>query len=258
MTQMFDTRRPNSDLAQKTFYRVTGKAFNSMSPPLSKYQRGARDLFNEFEWDSGLGGESVAGQVKGLSLNQSRLDGLSQPDEGWAYLQWTMEFRNDHPESQREARAEVQLPPGGVVSRVTLWVNGEPREAAFAGRGEVRAAYQKVAVQQRRDPVLVTTTGPDRVLVQCFPISPGGGTMKIRLGITAPLLIEHTNQAVLRLPCLVERNFKVRSAFEHSFWLETPKKARADFAKSAGGGKTRFSTRWDSIFSCSMAGRISK
>ncbi len=105
------------------------------------------------------------------------------------------EFRNQHEWSQREARAQVLLPPGGVVSRVTLWVNGEPREAAFAGRGEVRAAYQQVAVQQRRDPVLVTMSGPDRVLVQCFPIQPNGGTMKIRLGITVPLLIESTSAA---------------------------------------------------------------
>jgi hypothetical protein len=230
-TELFDSRRPNTVLAQKVFYRVTGKAFNAVPPPLSKYQRSARDLFNEFEWDNGLGGETVAGQVKGLSLQQSRMDGLCEPDEGWAYLQWTCEFRNDHEWSQREARAQVLLPPGGVVSRVTLWVNGEPREAAFAGRGEVRAAYQQVAVQQRRDPILVTMSGPDRVLVQCFPIQPRGGTMKIRLGITAPLLMEKTNETALRLPCMVERNFKVSSQFEHSFWLESPRGARAEFTK---------------------------
>jgi hypothetical protein len=63
----------------------------------------------------------------------------------------------------------VQLPPGGVVSRLTLWVNGEEREAAFAGRSQTRQAYQQV-VSRRRDPVLVTTAGRDRVLVQCFPV----------------------------------------------------------------------------------------
>jgi hypothetical protein len=230
-TTMFNGRRPDSELAQKVFYRVTGKAFNAVPPPLSKYQRSAQDLFNEFEWDNGLGGESVAGQVKGLSLQQSRIDGTCEPDEGWAYLQWTFEFRNEHQWSQREARTQISLPPGGVVSRVTLWVNGEPREAAFAGRGEVRAAYQQVAVQQRRDPVLVTMSGPDRVLVQCFPIQPNGGTMKIRLGITVPLLIESTNEAALRLPSVIERNFKVASKFEHNFWLESPRQTRAEFAK---------------------------
>jgi hypothetical protein len=67
-----------------------------------------------------------------------------------------------------------------------LWVNGEEREAAFAGRSQTREAYQKVAIQQRRDPVLVTTAGPDRVQMQCFPVPPNGGLMKIRIGITAP------------------------------------------------------------------------
>lgn len=101
---------------------------------------------------------------------------------------WTLEFRNDGV-PDRETRAQILLPPGGVVSRLTLWANGEEREAAFAGRSKVRAAYQEVAVQQRRDPVLVTTAGPDRVLIQCFPVPRNGGTMKVRLGITAPLLL---------------------------------------------------------------------
>jgi hypothetical protein len=89
-------------------------------------------------------------------------------DGGVGYMEWTLIFRNDS-DRQREARAEVQLPPGGVVSRLTLWVNGEEREAAFAGRGQVREAYQKVAIQQRRDPVLVTTAGRDRVLDPMLP-----------------------------------------------------------------------------------------
>jgi len=223
--ELFGGRRPNAELARKAYYRVTGKPFNSVAPPLSKYQRAGRDLFGEFDWDQGLGGETVAGQVRGLSLAQSRFDGMCRPDEGWAYFEWILEFRNDHERSQREARAQILLPPEGVVSRLTLWVNGEEREAAFAGRAQVREAYQKVAVQQRRDPVLVTTTGPDRVLVQCFPIPPNGGTMKIRLGITAPLLVENSNHAALKLPRVIERNFGVASPFRHSLWLEAPEPA---------------------------------
>ena len=83
-----------------------------------------------------LGGETVAGKVKGLSMATSQIDGFCNPDSAWAYFEWTMEFRNDHESRAREARAQLQLPPGGVVSRLTLWVNGEEREAAFAGRGD--------------------------------------------------------------------------------------------------------------------------
>ena len=42
---------------------------------------------------------------------------------------------------------------------------------------EVRQAYQQVAIRQRRDPVLVNTCGPDRILMQCFPVTPNGGIM---------------------------------------------------------------------------------
>ena len=99
-----------------------------------------------------------------------------------------MDFKNQS-NFQREARAKIKLPPGAVVSRLTLWINDEEREAAFAARGKVTEAYTQV-VRRRRDPVLVTTAGPDRILVQCFPVPPDGRTMKIRIGITAPLVIE--------------------------------------------------------------------
>src|SRR5215218_6912721 len=36
MTGFMDSRRPDSSVAQKTFYRVTGKAYNSVPPPFSK------------------------------------------------------------------------------------------------------------------------------------------------------------------------------------------------------------------------------
>lgn len=96
---------------------------------------------------------------------------------------------------------QVLLPPGGAVTRLTLWVHGEPEEAAFAATPQVKQAYKSI-VFERRDPVLVTDCGPDRVFVQCFPVPPKG-EMKIRLGITAPL----AKGATLALPQIIERNF---------------------------------------------------
>ena len=106
------------------------------------------------------------------------------------------------------------------MSRLNLWVNGEPREAAFAGRTKVTQAYQQVAIRQRRDPVLVTTAGRDRVLVQCFPV-PVGGEMKIRLGITIPLLLEDQTHANLVMPHFVNRNFRIPDDVRHSVWIES-------------------------------------
>ncbi len=210
---------------QEVYFRVTGQPFNAVRPPLSPLRGAGREVLRDFEWDSAVGGESVAGHVSGLSLLSSRLDAMGNADDGWSYTEWTLEFRNDHERQPREARAEIQLPPGGAVSRVTLWVDGEEREAAFAGRGEVRAAYQQVAVVQRRDPILVTTSGPDRVLMQCFPVPAQGGTMKVRLGITAPLAPLAMNEVAFVWLRFAERNFAIREELRHHAWLETPQPA---------------------------------
>lgn len=212
----------NADQARTIYYRVTGRPFNSVPPP-SLYTRAGRwDAFDQdFTWDDALGGDAVAGRVKGLSLASSRLDAVAEPVSALVYCEWTLEFKNVSSQ-QREARAQIALPPGGVVSRLTLWVDGEEREAAFAGRSAVKQAYRQVAVVQRRDPVLLTTCGPDRVLMQCFPIPANGGSMKIRVGITAPLMLEGLDRGRFLWPSFLERNFTVAAQFQHSLWLESP------------------------------------
>jgi hypothetical protein len=209
-----------AEQVQTVFFRVTGQPYNAVRPPLSRLRGPGARMLGDFEWDNAVGGEAVAGHVSGLSLNGSRLDAMGNANDGWGYTEWTLEFRNDHDFQAREARAEIQLPPGGVVSRVTLWVNGEEREAAFAGRGEVRAAYQQVAVVKRRDPILVTTSGPDRVLMQCFPVPSRGGLMKVRLGITAPLNPVAPGEVAFVWPRFAERNFAIRADLRHHAWLE--------------------------------------
>lgn len=223
----------SEDEARQVYFRVTGEPFNAQPPPETARSRRNRPLMEEFafgpeEADSGLGGESVAGRVSGLWLKQSRIDAVADADAWWSYTEWTLEFANDHPRLAREARVQIQLPPGGVVSRATLWVNGEEREAAFAGRARVREAYQKVAVAEKRDPLLVTTCGPDRVLVQAFPVPSRGGSMRIRLGVTAPLVPLGTNESVVLWPHFLERNFGLSDGLRHGIWLETTNRVIAD------------------------------
>jgi len=224
--------------ARNVYYRVTGRAFNTVAPPQIYTARGRWNVLEEeFTWDNDQGGDAVAGRVKGLSLASSRQDGLIDADAALAYVEWTLEFKNVST-LQREARAQILLPPGGVVSRLTLWINGEEREAAFGGRSQVREAYQNV-VTQRRDPVLVTTCGPDRVLVQCFPVQPNGTVMKARIGMTAPLILLESGEAAFRWPCFLERNFTISEEFKHTVWVESKQplesaggRLRADRAQS--------------------------
>lgn len=204
---------------REIFYRVTGQPFDALEPPDERMRWAWSRNVNWRLADWSQGGNDVGARVAGLSLVSSVYDGVIEPDAAQAYMEWTAVFENSWIR-EREARMVLRLPPGGVVSRVTLWVDGEEREAAFAGRTEARAAYQRV-VARRLDPLLVSTDGIDSVLVQCFPVPPDNGRMRIRIGVTAPLLLGQRDVASLRLPLLVERNFAIPDDLLHSLWLES-------------------------------------
>ncbi len=204
----------STDQVRTVFYRVTGTPFNSVSIPEMRSSRHRR-----FWFDEDRGGEVVGARVDGVMLASSRIDGSVDAQASTGYLEWTMVFKNTS-SSEQEGRGKILLPPGAVVSRVTLWVNGEEREAAFGGRSQVRQAYEKV-VKQRRDPVLVTTAGKDRVLFQLFPIPANGGEMKVRIGMTVPMLLPDLHQTYLQLPSFHERNFEMVPAFAHTVWIES-------------------------------------
>lgn len=197
---------------QTIFYRVTGKAYNAqkIDPTYSSWR-------NRDEWRY-MGNQAVKSKVDDLYMHSSIIDGSIAEDADVAYLEWTMVFEN-RAYRQAEVRASVGLPPGAVVSRVTLWIDGEEREAAFAGRGKVREAYRQV-VQSRRDPLLVTTIAADTVLVQMFPVL-SKSKMKARIGITVPLHVQDTKTALLRLPYFKENNFYMEEDLKHYVWMDT-------------------------------------
>jgi hypothetical protein len=205
--------------ARTIYYQVTGKPFNSVPAPSGAALGGQRGA-NAWNFDAALGGTQVANRVPGLSMISSRLDAKADAAAATSYMEWTMVFRNVAANAS-EARAQIELPEGAAVSRLTLWIDGVPQEAAFGGRAQVRAAYQEVAVVQRRDPVLVTTAGPNRILMQCFPVPRHGGEMKVRLGITAPLKTLDAERSEFALPRMLEWNFEYGPGGKHDLWLES-------------------------------------
>src|SRR5215472_4416510 len=116
-------------------------------------------------------------------------------------------------------------------SRLDGVVMGDDAVSYLEWTFEVRAAYQRVAVVQRRDPLLVTTRGADRVLVQAFPVPRNGGTIKFKIGITAPLEIAEPATARLALPAIVDRNFSFAPEASHAVWIES----KQALATSAAG-----------------------
>lgn len=209
---LFTRGGANSTDARELYYRVTGTAFNAVEHPTDR-----TDRYRMFGWDEDQGGEAVGGRVPDLALEASRIDGSIAAADSLAYVEWTMTIAN-RGDMQREARFTMALPEGAVASRATLWVNGEPREASIAGRGEARAAYQSV-VRISRDPLLVTTAGAQRLLVQAFPIA-ANGEIKLRIGYTAPFTIASDGKRSLALPAIVERNFDMPAALRHAVWIE--------------------------------------
>jgi len=212
------------DALRRLYFRVSGSPFSDVPPPRSAGQtfsglRMNRDeSLDSFAWDEGRGGSEVGARLRGLSMQSSRMDWHVDADSALAHGEWTLEFHNQHRNAQ-EARCQMLLPPGACVSRLTLWINDEPREAAFGARSQVTEAYRQTVVVDRRDPVLVNMVGPDRVLTQCFPVPPNG-SMKIRLGITAPL--DDQAPAALFMPLIVERNFIIPAAAKHAVWVQSP------------------------------------
>ena len=147
-------QRPSTNKIREIVYRVTGQPFNSFPRDTNILQK-KLDPLADFEFDPDLGGEAVGGIVRDLSLKTSTVNESIDADGHVAYLEWDMTFANDSPRSH-EARMQVLLPQGAVVSRATLWVNGKMREATIAKTAQARKAYQAV-VHTSMDPLLVTT-----------------------------------------------------------------------------------------------------
>lgn len=248
-----------TESVRKVWFLVHGERFQGpLRSSIGLEHFGWRESVSD---DPGLGGEQVGAGFPGLELIESRIDGAFDAPAGLAYLEWTMEFSNRGSRGfDAEARVLLDLPDEAVVSRATLWVEGEPREAAFAGTATTRAAYRSVAVRQRKDPLLVTCLGDDRAFVQCAPV-PFGGRMRIRVGITVPLEVLESSSS-LRLPRIASRNFVLPNSLEHSVAIE----ARHPIAAGETGGidrrddlvRTELATRTEPDGRVVVEGRLPK
>lgn len=196
--------------ANQALFLATGRTIETVGGNF------ASSDFSRFDENRGM--QQVGQMIPEVSMNLSTVNSSIDAAGGVAYTEWTFAFRNGAA-IQNEARMEVQLPPHGVVSRLTLWINGEPHEAAFGTRHQTIAAYQNV-VQQRRDPVLVTSSGEDKILIQCFPVPPNGGSMQARVGISAPLQLRNDGSGELLLPQVLHRNFTLGESQKTQCWFE--------------------------------------
>jgi hypothetical protein len=212
-----------ADQARDIYYRVTGEPFDAAPPPRRINARTIRQ--DDFEFDENADGPTTRGILKGLSLASSDLAGNVDADGGVGHLEWTLTFENNS-DSGKEARAEIQLPPGAVVSGVTQFTGGIENETEFTGRSDFMSGETRDRWKPR---LVVTTAGRDRVLVQSYPVPAFGKGIEVRLSITVPLVLETKDQARLILPYFNSRNFHIREDFKHGILIDSNHPLNSDY-----------------------------
>ncbi|HEY9755831.1 MAG TPA: hypothetical protein V6C97_11760 [Oculatellaceae cyanobacterium] len=167
--------------------------------------------------DDYLSRHVVGDKVPGLSVTRSSLTGLLHPDTLSSTLDWTFVFKNQA-QSPQELRAEVGLPPGAVITGLTLWNKGEPKAAAFAASGKAEKYLTSSSNVSQDSPAVVTDLGHGRMLLHCAPVK-DGEELKVKLRMVTPLKPDGSRSSTLALPRLIAENFEVSG--EHQIRLRS-------------------------------------
>lgn len=217
--------------ARRVFYQVTGKAFNSVPIPASARSTIQKTgmvsdiagvnatVEDEFDLDADIAGEAVSGIARGLTSKSSKIFGTIDSNAAIAKFEWTIALENSS-KYDREARAKLLLPPGAVVTQAKIVINNQEREATIMTRSIAREIYRQNVVA-KKDPLLVSTCGIDRILVQCFPVRPSSKA-DVKLTVIAPLAINPAGTASLELPVFEERNFVIDGPIGLEFQSNAP------------------------------------
>ncbi len=199
------------------YFAVTGKAYRAEN----------ETNFSALP-DDYLRRHVVGEPVRGLSLLRSALTGSVHPDTLSSTIDWTFVFSNDTFQD-REARAEIGLPEGAVVSGLMVWTNGSKYAGTFSASTAVRSAGNWVEVDHNA-PGTVVDLGRGRVLLHCYPVG-AHAEMKVQLTMATPLKSQGTGNAILTLPRFIDTNFAVSG--DHNLTL----RANNGVCLSVGGGR---------------------
>lgn len=111
------------------------------------------------------------------------------PQYRMAYTEKTITVSNDNQRSwgrDEEAIYTFHLPEGGVVTSLSLWINGQEEKAILTTKGKADTAYRQIVGVERHDPSVVHWQEGNTVSVRVFPVS-HQDKRTFKIGITAPL-----------------------------------------------------------------------
>lgn len=192
----------NADEERRLYFAATGKPYRDRQTTNMSL------MSNDY-----LRRHVVGPTVEGLSLHRSAIHGELHPNTLSSSLNWTFVFKNKSYINE-QARAELALPEGAVISDLTLWVDGKPQSGAFSATETARGtgAQHLSGVNWISDksnlPVLITDLGRGRFLLQASPV-PGRGELKVSVSITEPIKIDASNKASLGIPHFIDSNFSL-------------------------------------------------
>lgn len=110
---------------------------------------------------------------------------------------------------REEAIYTFHLPEGGIVTSLSLWINGREQKGILTTRQKADSAYKEIVGVENRDPSVVHWQEGNTVSVRVFPVEAASSRV-FKVGITAPLTYDN---GTLRYD---------------NVWFEGPDNGRAD------------------------------
>ena len=212
-----------ADAQKELYFRLTGKPFSF------------HDQNNDLSTmpDDYVSHHAVGDMVPGLSMVRSEMSAAVHPQTLTSSIDWTFVYRNESYGSQ-EARSEIGLPSGAVITGMTEWVNGEQVHGTFTATGK---AQHDSTLDASYSPATIVDLGHSRALLRCSSVQPDA-EVKVALRMIVPLQPENLRAASLALPKLIATNFSLED--ENAVKLYSPLKISSDFNdlhnSTAGGG----------------------
>jgi XrtN system VIT domain protein len=150
--------------------------------------------------------------------------------------------------SSEEAIMTFRLPEGGVVSTLSLWVNGVEREGLLTTQEKAAEAYKTVVGIERRDPSVIHWQEGNAVSIRVFPCTPLEAR-KVKIGFTTPLEVSD-GKLFYHLPQL--EGLPMNKA-KHTVSLTGVESFDSRTAFQKGDKKYSLSTTYDADLSLSTA-----
>ncbi|OMP78941.1 XrtN system VIT domain-containing protein [[Flexibacter] sp. ATCC 35208] len=126
-----------------------------------------------------------------LSTIQVRTNANIWPSLHMAYTEKTINVFNAEMSrnswNNQEAIYTFHLPEGGVVTSLSLWINGKEEKGILTTKEKAAEAYEKIVGHEYRDPSVVHWQEGNTVTVRVFPVE-GQSGRQVKIGITTPLL----------------------------------------------------------------------